>query len=115
MGMQRLGNPALTVPGECVFASDGKAQAREVLASPGVMAAETALAFPKTFIQTAGFDPLKDEARDFAKLLDQSGRLLGYTCFEEVTHGFVNAFDHLEESHMAVDEGARWLRHLFDC
>ena len=86
------------------------ADATQVLASPGLMREKTAAAFPKTLIQTAGFDPLKDEAKDLAVLLDQAGQLQAYTCYEGMTHGFIHAFDLLPESQMAVDEGVLWLR-----
>lgn len=87
--------------------------AKQVLASPGRMSEQTATAFPPSLIQTAGFDPLKDEAKDFAHLLDAKGRLLHYTCYEEMTHGFIHAYDLLDEAQMATDEGVLWLRRLF--
>ena len=93
------------------YMSGGEEEAAQVLASPGRMNAATAIAFPKTLIQTAGFDPLKDEAKDMATLLDN--QFLAYTCYEEMTHGFINAFAFLEESQMAVDEGTLWLRRMF--
>ncbi len=89
------------------------AQGQQVLASPGRMSAQTAAAFPKTLIQTAGFDLLRDEARDLATVLDAADRLLGYTCYEGTTHGFVQALDTVMAAHMALDEGALWLRRVF--
>lgn len=86
------------------------ADAAKILASPGRMSGSTAAAFSPTLIQTAGFDPLKDEARELAELLYKAEQLLSYTCYEEMTHGFINAFDLLTESQMAIDEGIRWLR-----
>ena len=95
------------------YMSGGEDEAAQVLASPGRMNAATAASFPKTLIQTAGFDPLKDEAKDMATQLDTHGNLLAYTCYEEMTHGFINAFALLEEAQMAVDEGTLWLRRMF--
>ena len=95
------------------YLSGGGEEAEQVLASPGRMNAATAAAYPMTLIQTAGFDPLKDEAKDMAHLLDEHGKLLAYTCYEEMTHGFINCFDLLSESQMAVDEGTLWLQRLF--
>ena len=95
------------------YVSGGEDEASQVLASPGRMNATTAAAFPQTLIQTAGFDPLKDEAKDMATLLDAHGKLLAYTCYEEMTHGFINAFALLDEATMAVDEGTLWLRRMF--
>ena len=82
------------------------------LASPGRLSAQTIKAFPKTLIQTAGFDILKDEAQDFANLLDAGGNLIACTCYEEMTHGFIHALDQLTEAHMAIDEGVLWLRRI---
>lgn len=95
------------------YLAKGEDEAAQVLVSPGRMNEATAAAYPKTLIQTAGFDPLKDEAKDMASLLDGHDRLLAYTCYEEMTHGFINAFDLLSESQMAVDEGTLWLKRLF--
>jgi len=95
------------------YISGGAEEAGQVLASPGRMDATTAQTYPPCLIQTAGFDPLKDEAKDMATLLDGQGNLLAYTCYEEMTHGFLNAFELLGEAQMAVDEGALWLRRLF--
>ena len=95
------------------YISGGEGEAEQVLASPGRMSVATAEAYPPTLIQTAGFDALKDEAKDMAALLDAHDKLLAYTCYEEMTHGFINAFELLAEAQMAVDEGALWLRRLF--
>ena len=95
------------------YVSGGEEEAKQVLASPGRMNPATAAAFPPSLIQTAGFDPLKDEAKDMATLLEGHDRLLAYTCYEEMIHGFINAFDLLSEAQMAVDEGTLWLRRLF--
>ena len=95
------------------YLSSGVDEAGHILASPGKMNARTAQAFPPSLIQTAGFDPLRDEARDMANLLNEHDRLLAYTCYEEMTHGFIHAFDLLSQAQMAVDEGTLWLQRLF--
>ncbi len=89
------------------------AQGQQVLASPARMSPQTAAAFPKTLIQTAGFDILRDEARDLATVLNAADRLLGYTCYEGTIHGFVQALDSVMAAHMALDEGVLWLRRVF--
>ena len=96
------------------YISGGEEEAKQALASPLRMEASAIAAFPPSLIQTAGFDLLKDEARLLAERLDGAGKLLAYTCYEQMTHGFINAFDLLAESQMAVDEGTLWLRRLFD-
>jgi len=65
--------------GQQYMADEGEAQ--QTLASPGRMAPATAAGFPPTLIQTAGFDPLRDEAKDMALMLERADRLLGYTCY----------------------------------
>ncbi len=95
------------------YISGGEEEAGQALASPLKMDEAAVAAFPPSLIQTAGFDPLKDEARLLAERLEAADRLLAYTCYEEMTHGFINAFDLLAEAQMAVDEGTLWLRRLF--
>lgn len=45
---------------------------------------------PPAFILTAGFDPLRDEARAYADALLDAGVEADYVCYDGMIHGFLN-------------------------
>jgi acetyl esterase/lipase len=43
---------------------------------------------PPAHIHTAGFDPLRDEARAYADALERAGAKVRYVCHEQMIHNF---------------------------
>jgi acetyl esterase len=57
---------------------------------------------PAALVLTAGFDPLLDEGRAYAKALTSAGNTCSYVCFERQIHGFITMGRVLQEAHTAV-------------
>ena len=53
-------------------------------------------------VLTAGFDPLRDEGRQYADALSRAGTPAQYVCFERQIHGFITMGGVLDEAHTAV-------------
>lgn len=69
-------------------------------ASP-LLAAEHARLAP-ALVLTAGFDPLRDEGRQYADALSAAGTPAQYICFERQIHGFITMTRVLDEARSAV-------------
>ena len=65
---------------------------------------------PPALVITAGFDPLRDEGRQYADALSAAGSPAQYVCFERQIHGFITMGRLLDEAHTAVDLCAAALR-----
>ena len=65
---------------------------------------------PPALVLTAGFDPLRDEGRQYADRLSAAGNAAQYVCFERQIHGFITMGRVLEEANTAVDLCAAALR-----
>ena len=65
---------------------------------------------PPSLVITAGFDPLRDEGRQYADALSAAGSPAQYVCFERQIHGFITMGRVLGEAHTAVDLCAAALR-----
>ncbi len=65
---------------------------------------------PPALVLTAGFDPLRDEGRQYADALSAAGVPTQYICFEPQIHGFVPMGRVLDEARTAVDLCAAALR-----
>lgn len=65
---------------------------------------------PPTCIITAGFDPLRDEARLYADRLYAAGVPVTYECFEGMIHGFVNMSGAIAAARHALYRVAQMLR-----
>jgi acetyl esterase len=57
---------------------------------------------PPALVLTAGFDPLRDEGRQYADRLSQAGVPTQYICFERQIHGFITMGRVLAEANTAV-------------
>ncbi len=57
---------------------------------------------PPALVLTAGFDPLRDEGRQYADALSRAGVPTQYICFERQMHGFITMSRVLDEAHSAV-------------
>ena len=45
---------------------------------------------PPALVLAAGFDPLRDEGRAYARRLEEAGVTVDYRCFDSLVHGFIN-------------------------
>ena len=59
---------------------------------------------------TAGFDPLRDEGRQYADALSAAGSPAQYVCFERQIHGFITMGKVIDEANTAVGLCALALR-----
>lgn len=57
---------------------------------------------PPALVLTAGFDPLRDEGRQYADALSSAGTPCQYVCFERQIHGFILMGKVLDEANTAV-------------
>ena len=57
---------------------------------------------PPALVITAGFDPLRDEGRQYADALSAAGSSAQYVCFERQIHGFITMGRVLDEANIAV-------------
>ena len=65
---------------------------------------------PPALVLTAGFDPLRDEGRQYADKLSAAGVPTQYICFERQIHGFITMGRLLAEARTAVSLCAGALR-----
>jgi len=57
---------------------------------------------PPALVLTAGFDPLRDEGREYADALSAAGNRVQYVCFERQVHGFITMSRVIDEARTAV-------------
>jgi len=65
---------------------------------------------PPALVLTAGFDPLRDEGRQYADALSGAGVPTQYVCFERQIHGFVTMGRVIDEANTALSLCAAVLR-----
>ena len=65
---------------------------------------------PPALVLTAGFDPLRDEGRQYADRLSAAGGTAQYVCFERQIHGFITMGRVIAEANLAVGLCALALR-----
>lgn len=58
---------------------------------------------PSASVLTAGFDPLRDEGREYADRLESAGVSVERHEYDGMIHGFVNLLDHLDAAGEALD------------
>lgn len=58
---------------------------------------------PPALVLTAGYDPLRDEGRQYADALSAAGNRAQYVCFERQLHGFVTMGRVIDEANTALD------------
>jgi acetyl esterase len=68
---------------------------------------------PPAFVLLAGYDPLRDEGRDYAERLNAAGVPVKISLYPGMYHGFFNASGALTNSKHAVEEAASALRVAF--
>ena len=57
---------------------------------------------PPALVLTAGYDPLRDEGLDYARVLGEAGNRVSHVCFERQIHGFITMGRVLDEANTAV-------------
>jgi acetyl esterase len=65
---------------------------------------------PPAYVLTAGFDPLRDEGKDFADKLAVAGTKVRYQCYDGMIHGFITMTGVLDVANEAVADCANELR-----
>jgi len=65
---------------------------------------------PPALVLTAGFDPLRDEGRQYADALSAAGNTAQYVCFDRQIHGFITIGRIIDEANLAVGLCALALR-----
>jgi acetyl esterase len=67
-------------------------------------------ALPPALVLTAGFDPLRDEGRQYADALSAAATPAQYVCFERQIHGFITMGRAIDEANIALELCAAALR-----
>jgi acetyl esterase len=80
-------------------------------ASP--LLAESHAGLPPALVLTAGYDPLRDEGRQYADRLSAAGVPAQVLCFERQIHGFITMSRVLDEAYAAVGLCGMALRRAF--
>jgi len=65
---------------------------------------------PPAYVITAGFDPLRDEGRDYAEALDKAGVPITYVNYPGMVHGFFSMRSLIPKAREAVAAAAAALR-----
>lgn len=65
---------------------------------------------PAALVQTAEFDPLRDEGRDYAATLRAAGVAVEEKCYAGMVHGFARMGGKVDMGKVALDDAARALR-----
>jgi acetyl esterase len=65
---------------------------------------------PPALVLTAGYDPLRDEGRQYADALSAAGTPAQYICFERQIHGFITMGRVIDEANTAVALSAQAVR-----
>ena len=67
---------------------------------------------PPAIIQTAEFDPLRDEGADYAAKLTAAGVSVDYHCYPGMIHGFARMGSKIEDGKRCLEDGAAKVRAL---
>jgi acetyl esterase len=65
---------------------------------------------PPALVVTAGYDPLRDEGRQYADALSAAGTPCQYLCFARQLHGFITMGGLIDEANLAVEVCAAAVR-----
>jgi acetyl esterase len=87
---------------------NGMDEARDWRASP--LRAASLANLPPAFIQTAAFDPLRDEGKAYADALAAAGVPVSYKCYPGMVHGFVRMGALVDMADEALSDGAAALK-----
>ncbi len=67
---------------------------------------------PPALVQTAGYDPLKDEGHAYVKRLNDEGGSAIYTDYPGMIHGFINLGGAIDTAKTAITEGVTFLNKI---
>lgn len=81
-------------------------------ASPALAKSHAGL--PPAFVLTAGFDPLRDEGRQYAELLARAGVEVEYRDYPDMIHGFILMGGVLDTANAALADCCAALRRAFE-
>lgn len=70
-------------------------------------------ALPDALVVTAGFDPLRDEAKDYAEAMRLAGGQVEYQCYEDMIHAFISMAGALPQGARALTAGGEALQRAF--
>ena len=87
------------------------ADAKDPRASP--LLADDLTGLPPAYVITAGFDPLKDEGKQYADNLRAAGVDVKYACYESLVHGFFNMANTVDKAKEAVEEAGATIKEFF--
>lgn len=76
--------------------------------------AETLAGLPPTNVITAEYDPVRDDAEDFGRRLEESGVSVLHRRFDGVYHGFFPLVGVVEAADQAAQYAAEWLSGMLD-
>ena len=65
---------------------------------------------PAAHVVTAGYDPMRDEGAEYARVLDEAGNDVTHTHYPSVVHGFLNMEGVVDRAYDAVDAVAEEVR-----
>lgn len=68
---------------------------------------------PPALVITAGFDPLRDEAESYAKVLSDNNVPVGIIRYDGMVHGFMSLTATLPAADKALRQAAEAMRHTF--
>ncbi|MBE7636474.1 alpha/beta hydrolase fold domain-containing protein [Sneathiella sp. P13V-1] len=68
---------------------------------------------PPALIQTAGYDPLKDEAVAYCTRMNKEGSTASHTEYPGMIHGFINLGGAIDQANEAIAEGVAALQAAF--
>ena len=85
----------------------------QTMAAAWLMVELTGSSFLAALVQTAGFDPLRDEGHAYAAKLRAAGVAVEQRRYEGMFHGFFNTSGVIEVAGAAVDDASAALRRAF--
>ena len=96
----------------CLWYQADRAQWADVRLSPQHAAHHRGL--PPALVQTAEFDPLRDEGQAYAETLRAAGVAVEHQCYAGMIHGFARMGGKLDQGKTALDDAARALRRALE-